>query len=311
MSPSKQRAAVVDLQQEFATSERRACAVLGISRSTQRYQVQPRTDEVAICQRLRTMVRQRPRFGYRRLTQQLKREGWTVNSKRIHRLCRSEGLKVRQTVRNKRAIGVSANACDVRKAEYQDHVWTWDFVFDKTTNGTALKWLSLIDEYTRECLALKVDRGLTSEDVINILAELIAIRGVPRCIRSDNGPEFISQAIRAWLDRLGIEILYIAPGSPWENGYVESFHSKFRDEFLDRELFENLKSTQAQTANWRDDYNHHRPHSSLNYQTPAEFAARCGASAPKRVPAAPPPASERKPHTGPIGSAQPLPPHLS
>ena len=132
--------------------------------------------------------------------------------------------------------------------------------------------------------------------MINTLAELFKTRGVPRCIRSDNGPEFISQAIRAWLDRLGIEILYIAPGSPWENGYVESFHSKFRDEFLDRELFENLKATQAQTANWRHDYNHHRPHSSLNYQTPAEFAARCGASAPKRAPAAPPPASPLQPH---------------
>jgi putative transposase len=311
VSPSKKRAAVVELQQKFATSERRVCGVLGIPRSTQRYQVQPRTDEVALCQRLRAMVRQRPRFGYRRLTQLLKREGWHVNSKRIHRLCRSEGLKVRQTVRKKRAIGVSANACDVRKAEHKDHVWTWDFVFDKTTNGTALKWLSLIDEHTRECLALKVDRGLTSEDVINTLAELFAIRGVPRCIRSDNGPEFISRAIRAWLDRLGIEVLYISPGSPWENGYVESFHSKFRDEFLNRELFENLRAAQQLTSSWREDYNHHRPHSSLNYQTPIEFAARCGASAPKRAEAAPLPASPLQPHNGPSGSAQTPQPHLS
>lgn len=154
------------------------------------------------------------------------------------------------TVRIKRAIGVSQNACDVRKAEHDDHV-SWDFVFDRTTNGTAIKWLSLVDEHTRECLALKVDRGLTSEDVINTLAELFKTRGVPKCIRSDNGPEFISKAIRAWLDRLGIEILYIAPGSPWEateaaarmkaeggsTNTAESFHSKFRDEFLDRELF--------------------------------------------------------------------------
>lgn len=311
MSPSKQRAAVVELQQKFATSERRACAVLEVPRSTQRYVVQPRSDEAALCTRLRTMVRQRPRFGYRRLTVMLKREGWHVNSKRVHRLCRSEGLKVLQTVRNKRAIGISANACDVRKAEYKDHVWTWDFVFDKTTNGTALKWLSLIDEHTRECLALKVDRGLTSEEVINTLAELFAIRGVPRCIRSDNGPEFISKAIRAWLDRLGIEILYIAPGSPWENGYVESFHSKFRDEFLNRELFENLRAAQQLTSNWREDYNHHRPHSSLNYQTPAEFAARCGASATKRAEAAPLPASPLQPPNGPSGSAQTPQPHLS
>ena len=264
--------------------------------------------------RLRSMVCQRPRFGYRRLTVMLKREGWHVNSKRVHRLCRSEGLQVRQTVRIKRAIGVSANACDVRKAEHKDHVWTWDFVFDRTTNGTALKWLSLIDEHTRECLALTVDRGLTSEDVINTLAELFKTRGVPKCIRSDNGPEFISKAIRAWLARLGIEVLYIAPGSPWENGYVESFHSKFRDEFLNRELFETLRSAKCQTAAWREDYNHHRPHSSLNYQTPAEFAARCGASAPERVPAAPPPTPPLQPPNGRLGSAQtpqPLPPNLS
>ena len=302
---------MIDLQQEFATSERRACGVLSIPRSTQRYQVQPRTDEVAICQRLRTMVRQRPRFGYRRLTQLLKREGWHVNSKRIHRLCRSEGLQVPPTVRIKRAIGVSQNACDVRKAEHKDHVWTWDFEFDRTTNGTGLKWLSLIDEHTRECLALKVDRGLTSEDVINTLAELFKTRGVPKCIRSDNGPEFISKAIRAWLDRLGIEILYIAPGSPWENGYVESFHSKFRDEFLDRELFENFRAAQAQTTAWRHDYNHHRPHSSLNYQTPAEFAARCMASASKRAEPSAQPASPLQPSNGPLGSAQPLQTELS
>ena len=302
---------MVDLQQEFATSERRACGVLGLPRSTQRYAVKPRTSEVAICQRLRTMVRQRPRFGYRRLTQLLKREGWTVNSKRIHRLCRIERLKVLQTVRNKRAIGVSANACDVRKAEHMNHVWTWDFVFDRTTNGTMLKWLSLIDEHTRECLALRVDRGLTSEDVINTLADLFQTRGIPKCIRSDNGPEFVSKAIRSWLERLGIEVLYIAPGSPWENGYVESFHSKIRDEFLNRELFENLRSTQAQTETWRDDYNNHRPHSSLNYQTPAEFAARCGASATKRAEAAPQPASPLPPSNGPSGSAQTPQPRLS
>lgn len=241
----------------------------------------------------------------------LNREGWHVNSKRVHRLCRVEGLKVRQTVRIQRAIGVSTNACDVRKADSMNHVWTWDFVFDKTTNGTALKWLSLIDEHTRECLALTVDRGLTSEDVINTLAELFHRRGLPKCIRSDNGPEFISRAIRAWLDRLGIEILYISPGSPWENGYVESFHSKLRDEFLNRELFENLRAAQQLTSNWRDDYNHHRPHSSLNYQTPIEFAARCGASAPKRAEAALRPASPLQPPNGPTGSAQPLPPQLS
>lgn len=295
----------------FQTSERRACAVLEVPRSTQRYEGKPRSDEAALCTRLRTMVRQRPRFGYRRLTVLLQREGWQVNSKRVHRLCRVEGLNVRQTVRIKRAIGSSANACSKRKSEHRDDVWTWDFVFDRTMSGTTLKWLSLIDEHTRECLALKVDRGLTSDDVINILAELFQTRGVPKCIRSDNGPEFISKAIRAWLGRLGIEVLYIAPGSPWENGFVESFNSKLRDEFLNRELFENLRAAQTQTAAWRDDYNHHRPHSSLNYQTPAEFAARCGASATKRAEAAPLPASPLQPPNEPSGSAQTLQPDLS
>ena len=260
------------------------------------------------------MVRQRPRFGYRRLTALLKREGWHVNSKRVHRLCRAEGLKVRQTVRIKRAPGSSVNACSKRKSDHMNDVWTWDFVFDRTTSGTTLKWLSLIDEHTRECVALTVDRGLTSEDVINTLAELFKTRGVPKCIRSDNGPEFISKAIRAWLARLGIQILYIAPGSPWENGFVESFNSKLRDEFLNRELFENLRAAQALTAAWREDYNHHRPHSSLNDQTPTEFAARCGASAPKRAEAAPLPASPLQPPNGRLGPAQPpqpLPPNLS
>lgn len=259
------------------------------------------------------------------MTALLQREGWHVNSKRVHRLCRSEGLKVRIIARNKRAPGSSVNACSKRKSEHMNDVWTWDFVFDRTESGTTLKWLSLVDEHTRECLELKVGRGLTSEDVINTLAELFQTRGVPKCIRSDNGPEFISKAIRSWLERLGIKILYIAPGSPWEateaavrmkaesgsTNTVESFNSKLRDEFLARELFENLRAAQAQTAAWQDDYNHHRPHSSLNYQTPAEFAARCGASAPKRAEAAPLPASPLQPPNGPSGSAHPLQPELS
>lgn len=311
MSPSKQRAAVLELREKFETSERRACAVLNVPRSTQRYDAKPRTDEAALCTRLRTMVCQRPRFGYRRLTVMLKREGWHVNLKRVHRLCRSEGLRVRKTTRHKRALGASSNACSKRKSDHMNDVWTWDIVFDRTQQGTTLKWLSIIDEYTRECLALVVNRTITSETVITTLAELFQTRGVPKCIRSDNGPEFISKAIRSWLKRLGIEILYIAPGSPWENGYAESFHSKFRDEFLDRELLENLRSGQAQTSAWRDDYNHHRPHSSLNYQTPAEFAARCMASATKRAEPSAPPASPLQPSNGPLGSAQTLQTELS
>ena len=266
-------------------------------RSTQRYQARPRPDEVALCRRLRELVRQRPRFGYRRLAALLRREGWTINAKRVHRLCRREGLKVRRNLRKKRAVGVSANACHLRGAEHKDHVWTWDFAFDRTASGTTLKWLSIVDEYTRECLALKVARNITSEDVIDTLAELFAMRGVPRAIRSDNGPEFVARTIREWLGRLGIQTLYIAPGSPWENGYAESFHSKLRDEVLARELFENQLAARRLTAAWKEDYNDERPHSSLEYVTPAEFAARCAASIPEKASATPQPSLPFQQHS--------------
>jgi transposase InsO family protein len=228
----------------------------------------------------------------------LRREGFRVNAKRVHRLCRKEGLKVRRNLRKRRATGESANACHLRKAEHRDHVWCWDFAFDRTTSGTTLKWLSIVDEFTRECLALKVDRSITSEDVINTLAELFAMRGVPQAIRSDNGPEFVAQAIQGWLQKLKIRTLYVAPGSPWENGYAESFHSKLRDEFLGQEEFETLSAARKQTTIWREDYNHHRPHSSLGYITPAEFAARCAASATELLPATPAATPPLQPHNG-------------
>jgi putative transposase len=172
---------------------------------------------------------------------------------------------------------MSANGCQQRPAAGPDHVWCWDFVFDRTTSGSQLKWLSIVDEYTRECLALKVARSITSEDVIDTLAELFAMRGVPQCIRSDNGPEFIAQAIQRWTKQLGIESLYIEPGSPWQNGYAESFHSRLRDELLAVEEFENVPAARKLTGTWKEDYNHHRPHSSLGYVTPVQFAARCAA----------------------------------
>ena len=243
-------------------------------------------------------MRRRPRFGYRRLTAVLRREGWQVNAKRVHRLCRKEGLKVRRTLKKRRATGVSANACHLRRAEFKDHVWTWDFAFDRTVSGTTLKWLSIVDEHTRECLALKVDRSITSEDVVSTLAELFAMRGVPQAIRSDNGPEFVSKAIQGWLEKLKIKTLYVAPGSPWENGYAESFHSKLRDEFLQQEVFETLSAARRLTLTWRDDYNHDRPHSSLGYVTPAEFAARCAASATELLPATPAAPPPLQPHNG-------------
>jgi transposase InsO family protein len=242
-------------------------------RSAQRYEAKPRDDEPKLIARMRTLVRQRPRFGYRRIGVLLRREAWRASDTRVLRLWRREGLKVPQKKRKRRRLGVSENGCDRRRAEHKNHVWCWDFVFDRTASGSPLKWLSIVDEYTRECLTLKVDRSITSQDVIDTLAELFAMRGVPRFIRSDNGPEFVAHAIRDWLAQVEVQTLYVEPGSPWENGYAESFHSRLRDEFLALEIFDNLRAARELTAAWKEDYNHHRPHGSLGYQTPVEFAA--------------------------------------
>ena len=276
------------LRRKFGVSERRACKVLGQPRSSQRFKGKPREDEGPLVKRMLELARSLPRFGYRRIGRLLRREGWRAGQSRVFRLWQREGLKVPVKKRKKRRLGTSENGCHRRRAAGPNDVWCWDFVFDRTASGSPLKWLSIVDEYTRECLALRVDRGVTSEDVIDTLAELFAIRGVPNHIRSDNGPEFIADALRQWLDRVGVETLYIEPGSPWENGYAESFHSRFSDEFLAMEIFDSIRDAQALTATWRDDYNTQRPHSSLDYLTPVEFAAACAAStsAKASVPAA-------------------------
>ena len=269
---------MAELQQTFEVSQRRACAVVDQPRSSQRYESRPRSDESALARRMRELVSRRPRFGYRRIGHLLRREGWQASDTRVYRLWRREGLKVPRKTRKRRSVGTSANSCCVRQAEHRDHVWCWDFVFDRTTSGSPLKWFSVVDEYTRECLVLQVDRSITSEHIIDTLAELFALRGVPRMIRSDNGPEFIALAIRRWLQLVGVQTLYIEPGAPWQNGYAESFHSRLRDEFLAVEEFESLKAARRLSVSWKDDYNHRRPHNSLGYLTPAEFAARCPAS---------------------------------
>ena len=256
-------------------------------------------------QEMLALVGQHPRYGYRRIWALLRKAGWQVNRKRIYRLWRQEGLKVPQKQHKKRRLGMSANSCVRRKAEYVNHVWAWDFVHDRTTNGRPLKCLSIVDEYTRECVALEVDRSITAEKAIDVLVDLFRIRGVPRHIRSDNGPEFIAQAIRRWLTHSGVETLYVAPGSPWENGYAESFHSRLRDELTDREEFTSLAEAKHMADAWRLDYNHRRPHSSLGYQTPAEFAAGCAASVPV---AALPPLQQhsRNPRNLPLPVTQPI-----
>lgn len=244
--------------------------------------------------RMLELAGQRPRFGYRRIAWQLREESWRASDTRVYRLWRREGLKVPQKKRKRRYLGMSENSCHLRRAEHPHHVWCWDFIFDRTASGSLLKWLGIVDEYTRECLALKVDRNITSEDVIDTLAELFAMRGVPARIRSDNGPELTAEALQRWLKQVDVQALYIEPGSPWENGYAESFFSRLRDEFLGMEVFESLPAARKLTLAWKEDYNHHRPHSSLGYVPPSEFAARCAASA--TASAAPQPTLQQ--HTG-------------
>jgi putative transposase len=251
--------------------------VLDQPRTTQRYRAAPDEEEKRLEIRLLELVRAHPRYGYRRMTALLQREGWRINRKRVHRLWRRQGLRVPQKARKKRRWGHSGNSCVRLRPEHKDHVWTWDFIFDRTRNGRSLKWFSLVDEYTRECLALEVDRRMTSREVIDVLADLLVVRGAPGHIRSDNGPEFIAQAIRRWLGRTEVKSLYIEPGAPWENGYAESFHSRLRDELLNVEEFATVPEAQTLAAAWKADYNHRRPHSSLGYRTPAEFAAAAGA----------------------------------
>ncbi len=256
-------------------SQRRACRVLGQPRSTQRQTPKTREDEGRLVARVLELVRRHPRYGYRRIWALLRREGWRVNRKRIHRLWRKQGLKVPRKQRKKRRLGSSANSCVRRPAEHKDHVWAWDFLHDRTTGGRTLKWFTLVDEYTRECLALEVRRGMTAGAVNAVLAGVVRERGAPMHIRSDNGPEFIAKAIRSWMTEAGLETLYIEPGAPWENGYAESFNSKVRDELLNVEEFISLLEARVLAKEWRQEYNHVRPHSSLGYRTPAGYGEMC------------------------------------
>jgi transposase InsO family protein len=231
-------------------------------------------DRVLIAAMHRLAVRW-PRFGCRRIAACLRREGWRVNLKRVHRLWKAEGLQIHKKARKRRRMGISANACHRRRPRYKDHVWGYDFVSERTERGGQIKMLNVVDEFTRECLTIEVRRHFRGRDVVNVLEELFAIRGRPKYLRSDNGPEFACKAVKKWLSASGVGTLFIEPGSPWENGYVESFNGKLRDECLNGELFLSLAETRYVVQRWRLDYNHHRPHSRLGWQTPASFAAGC------------------------------------
>jgi putative transposase len=251
--------------------------VIGQPRSTQRYAGRKAERDRWLAERIAGLSRENPRYGYRRVWALLRREGWPVNKKRVHRLWRQEGLRVpdKQRKRRRLLLGDSENGCTRRRAEHKDHVWSYDFVMDLTEDGRRLKMMPVVDEYTRECLSVDVGRSITAEDVVETLASLFGRRGEPSFIRSDNGPEFVAKAVKRWLDVSGVRTLYIEPGSPWENAYSETFISRFGDELLKREVFSGLLEAKVLVEEYRNHYNHRRPHSALGYRTPAEFAASC------------------------------------
>jgi putative transposase len=212
------------------------------------------------------------RYGYRRITAMLRQEGWQVNHKRVERIWRREGLKVPQKQPKRGRLWLNDGSCIRLRPEHKDHVWSYDFVTARTADGRAFRILTILDEYTRECLAVLVKRRINSQDVIDQLFHLFVFRGTPEHIRSDNGPEFTSKDVRNWLNRLGVKTLFIEPGSPWENGYIESFNGKLRDELLNREVFYTLAEAKVLIEQWRKEYNQIRPHSALRYRPPAPEA---------------------------------------
>jgi putative transposase len=279
VSPDQQRAAADYLGERYGVSQRRICGVMGRSRSTLRYRRTHPADEPALTKEIKRLARRHPRFGYRRIHAMLGRRGWTVNLKRVRRLWIELGLKrpmrLRKPTKLGKKPGSSVNSCVQQPAGFKNDVWTCDFIHDRTADGRPLKWLTLVDEYTRECLVLHAGASLTGADVRRILARVIGRRGAPTRIRSDNGSEFICATLTDWLPGVGAKSTPVAAGSPWENGYIESFHSRLRDEFLERTEFESAADARAKASWYRREYNTIRPHSSLGYATPREFSAAC------------------------------------
>jgi transposase InsO family protein len=265
---------VLQVSHKLAVSERRACKVLEQARATQRRNLSPPSDEEQLTNDIIALATRYGRYGYRRITALLNNNehGWRVNHKRVERIWRKEGLKVPKKQPKRGRLWLNDGSCIRLRPEYKDHVWSYDFMIDRTANGRAFKILNIIDEYTRECLAMLIARKIRNQDVIDLLFNLFIFRGIPEHIRSDNGPEFTAKAVRKWLARLGVKTLFIEPGSPWENGYIESFNGKLRDELLKREIFMTLEEAKVLIEQWRMEYNQVRPHSSLGYRPPAPKA---------------------------------------
>ena len=260
------------LQEKFAASERRACKVVGLHRGTRRYE--PKEDPInkKITSRVIHYASEYGRYGYKRVTALVRAEGYKINHKRVYRIWRKEGLKVPEKQPKRRRLWLNDGSCMRKRPVYKNHVWSYDFVHDYTHDGRVVKMLTIIDEFSRESLAIVVKRKMNSLDVLETLADLFVEKGVPKYIRSDNGPEFIAKRLQSWFKTLEVSPLFITPGSPWENGYIESFNGKLRDELLNGELFYTLKEAQVLIERWRRTYNTIRPHSSLGYKPPAPEA---------------------------------------
>ena len=279
---------------KLGVSERFACGVLGQHRSTQRKKPTGRADEAGLTADIIRLAIRYGRYGYRRITAMLRSEGWTVNVKRVERIWRREGLKVPQKQPKKSRLWLNDGSCIRLRPERPNHVWSYDFVEGRTHEGRKFRMLNVIDEFSRECLSIRIARKLNSTDVIDVLSDLFILRGVPGYVRSDNGPEFIAKAVREWIVAVGAKTAFIEPGSPWENGYCESFNSKLRDELLNGEIFYSLAEAKVIIEAWRRHYNTERPHSSLGYRPPAPEAVQW--PAPLRGPASPAaPATVSKP----------------
>jgi len=272
VTPPARRGCVKHLVDNKKYSERKACNLIGINRLSYRYFKKPAPDDLNITEIIKELSRRYRRYGYRRITALLKRKGITINIKRVHRIWKKEGLSLATKRPRKRRRGISVEI--VKKAETVNHVWTYDFMEDRTEYGGKLRILTVVDEYSRKCLKIKVSRSINSLQVIEILKWLFALYGRPKYLRSDNGPEFVASAIQKWLKEENCGTIYITPGSPWENPYIESFNGKFRDECLNMEIFRNAKEAQIVVEIFRRDYNEIRPHSALGYLTPDEFTRK-------------------------------------
>jgi putative transposase len=270
------------LRDRLGVSERWACRVVGQHRSTQRHEPVRAADDAALRAELREFSKDRPRWGYRRAHRHLRELGWEVNRKRVQRLWREEGLRVPVRKRKRRRLGESTVPAERLRAERPNHVWAFDFQFDQTACGRALKLLNIVDEFTRESLVMMVERSIDAETVVTTLQRLCGERGAPELLRMDNGPEMTAHALKDWCQLSKTGTVFIEPGSPWQNPFVESFHSRVRDELLDVEEFSCLAEARVVIDDWQEDYNQRRPHSALGMLTPAAFAAQCAPSATDR-----------------------------